>query len=248
MFKKLFWAILSGLTVFAVAAAVFLALSIFAGPAAKPVLTGFSSVAREVESIDRKVYAGTVVREEYEYLCGDVHIVYLGRAPRELIGCDRAALERRYPAGDGWTIEAGQDALVLRKQFLEFCPEHKNYRHLGISEGYLAIFEGPLGNNQKLLRVEKKIPVARLSADYQIKLEQAMNFEQQLPGIQARLREELEFAGESALNAGLENLDEHVLHEHVKEKPERKSGLNFLFSNEIFSLPAEGGAGHPVEL
>ncbi|MGB9847320.1 MAG: BofC C-terminal domain-containing protein, partial [Desulfotomaculales bacterium] len=92
-----------------------------------------------------------------------------------------------------------------------FCPEHKNFRHLGISEGFLAVFEGPLGNNQKLLRVEKNIPVSSLSPDFQTRLEQAMDFGRQLPEIQVQLRRELEFNGESALNAGLENIDEHLV-------------------------------------
>lgn len=230
--------------VFAVATAVFLALSVLAGPAAKPVFTGFPPVAR---AVGQEVSAGTVVREEYEYLCGDVHIVYLGRAPQELIGLDRSRLEQKYPAQEGWVIETAQDVLVLRKQCREFCPEHKSYRHLGISEGYVAIFEGPLGNNQKLLRVEKRIPLASLSRDYQIKLEQAMNFDRQLPEIQTRLRAELEFAGESALNAGLENLDEQI-RENNKEKPENQSGLPFLYSSETFDLPGEGGAGYIVEI
>jgi len=230
--------------VFAVATVVFLTLSVLAGPAAKPVFTGFPSVAREVE---QKVSAGTVVREEYEYLCGDVHIVYLGRAPQELIGLDRSSLEQKYPAQEGWVIETAQDVLVLRKQCREFCPEHKHYRHLGISEGYVAIFEGPLGNNQKLLRVEKKIPLASLSRDYQIKLEQAMNFDRQLPEIQTRLRAELEFVGEPALNAGLENLDEQI-RENNGEKPENQSGLPFLYSSETFDLPGEGSARYTVEI
>ncbi len=223
--------------VFVVATAVFFVLSVLAGPVAKPVSTGFPPVARAVGQV---VSADTVVREEYEYLCGDVHIVYLGRAPRELIGLDKSGLEQKYPSQEGWVIETAQDMLVLRKQCREFCPEHKNYRHLGISEGYVAIFEGPLGNNQKLLRVEKKIPLTSLPRDYQIKLEQAMNFDRQLPEIQIRLRAELEFAGESALNAGLENLDEQI-RENNEEKPENQSGLPFLSSNETFDF-GEGSA------
>jgi hypothetical protein len=205
--KKFFWFLGCILTVFVIAAAVYFALAIFPRPSAKPIITGFPLANRLSEE---KVYTDTIVREEYEYLCGDVHIVYLGRAPQELVGSDRAALEQKYPAKDGWTIQTAQNTLVIKKQCREFCPEHKNYAHLGMNEGYLAIFEGPLGNNQRLIRVERKIPVENLSIDYQIKLEQAMNFDQQLPEIQAQLQKELEFNGEAALNAGLENLDEYL--------------------------------------
>lgn len=233
MFKKIFWFVISGLTIIVIAGAVYFTLSVLTGPATKPVLTGFPSAAREID----RVSSGTVVREEYEYLCGDVHIVYLGRAPREVVGLDRAALEQKYPAGDGWTVEMGRGTLVLRKQCREFCPEHKNYRHLGISEGYLAIFEGPLGNNRKLLRVEKAISVEKLSPEYQIKLAQAMDFERQLPEIQALLRKELEFGSETALQAGLENLDEH-LNEKFTEMPEKPGNTpGFIIAGKFFVCP-----------
>ncbi len=247
MLKKIFWPVFSILVVFIVAGAVYLALAVFARPAAKPVFTGFPSLAREG---DQKIYTNTVVREEYEYLCQDVHIVYLGRAPQELIGLEQEALAQKYPAEEGWTIERVQDVLVFRKRCREFCPEHKNYRHLGISEGCLAVFEGPLGYNQKLLRTEKEIPIESLPVEYQVKLEQAMSFDQQLPEIQAQLRKELEFIGDSALSAGLENLDEYVIPSAFSqlEKPESKAGLNFGLDDGIFAPPGGGSAGFLVEI
>lgn len=235
MIKKVSWIVCSGLLIIVIAGAVYFALSVLNEPAARPVLTGFPSAAREIE----RVFAGTVVREEYAYLCGDVHIVYLGRAPREMMGLDRAALEQKYPAREGWTVEMDRGTLILRKQCQEFCPEHKNYRHLGISEGYLAIFEGPLGNNRKLLRVEKAIPVEKLSPEYQIKLAQAMDFERQLPEIQALLRKELEFSSETALQAGLENLDEH-LHEKPAVTPEKSGNApGFFVAGKFFVCPEQ---------
>jgi len=208
MLKKIFLPLICILIVFVIAGAVYWSLAIWVKPLDKPVFFARSLIPDGGDT--DFVYADTVVREEYAYLCGDVQVVFLGRAPKELVGLDRVALEQKYPAQDGWTVEKTPDTLVLKKYCREFCPEHANYRHLGISEGFLAVFEGPLGNNQRLLRVEKKIALENLSAEYQIMLEQAMNFARQSPEIQAMLRKELEFVGESFLHAVLENLDEQI--------------------------------------
>lgn len=192
--------------IFAIAAATYLALAVFTRPYAKPLL---SSISSGTENTDKtRVLAGTIVREEYEYFCGDVHIVYLGRAPDKLVGLTHANLKQKYPAKDGWTVENTAEMMVLKKRCNEFCPEHKNYRHLGICEGLLAVYEGPLGYEKKLLKTEKNILIERLPANYQTKLHQAMVFEKQLPETQLQLRKELEFTSESSLQATLENLDE----------------------------------------
>jgi hypothetical protein len=207
MLKKIILSLICMFIVLGVAGAVYWTLAVLAKPWAKPVFLGGPSGAGGIGDF---VYADTVVREEYAYLCGDVQVVFLGRAPKELVGFNRSGLEQKYSAQDGWTIEMTPDTLVLKKTCLEFCSKHAKYRHLGISEGCLAVFEGPLGNNQRLLRVEK-IPLENLPAEYQVKLEQVMNFSRQSPENQAALREELEFAGESSLNAFLENLDEQII-------------------------------------
>jgi hypothetical protein len=210
MRKKLSSLLLGILVMTVTAAAVYAGLSLAGRPAFKTGAAAFlPAVARKEEG--QVIDSSTVVREEYEYLCGDVHIIYLGRAPQSLVGAGRQALLEKYPPEEGWTQETVAGTVVFRKQCRDFCPEHKNFRHLGISEGFLAVFEGPLGNNQKLLRVEKNIPVSSLSPDFQTRLEQAMDFGRQLPEIQVQLRRELEFNGESALNAGLENIDEHLV-------------------------------------
>jgi len=81
---------------------------------------------------------------------------------------------------------------------------------LGIAEDRLAIYQGPLGCDKELLKIEN-IMVENLPVDFQSKLEQAMAFEKQETGIQEQLRKELEFPSESSLQAGLENLDENIL-------------------------------------
>ena len=206
MLRKLLWLSMSMAGIFAIAATTYLTLAVFTGPYAKPLLSNISSSTGNTDKT--RVLAGTVVREEYEYLCGDVHIVYLGRAPDKLVGLTHANLKQKYPAKDGWTVENTEETVVLKKRCNEFCPEHKNYRHLGICEGLLAVYEGPLGYDKKLLKTEKNMLIERMPADYQTKLHQAMAFEKQLPETQFQLRKELEFTSESSLQAAMENLDE----------------------------------------
>ncbi|MCL6638891.1 MAG: hypothetical protein K6T80_04310 [Firmicutes bacterium] len=145
-----------------------------------------------------------------QYLCGDLEELYRGPVPRELEGLSRDELVLRYPPADGWRISAGGPrVLQVTRMVDDFCPVHAGYRHLGICHGMLAIYQGPLGCNEKLLRVETGLPLERLSADMQLNLRQAMEFGALAGEARQRLRGELEFSGEDALNAALENLDEH---------------------------------------
>ncbi|MDQ0287287.1 hypothetical protein J2Z49_002408 [Desulfofundulus luciae] len=204
MLKRLLYAFAGLLIMLGVAITVYLGLNLLGEPSIKPGLALFKSNDQSV----LPVKSDTFVQEEKEYLCGDIHIVFLGRAPRELLGLDRVDLARRYPPAEGWSMEEQGRMLILRQRVKDFCPEHKNYRHLGVHEGYLAVYEGPLGYDEKLLRVEKNMPVAELHPDLQLKLHKAGDFNRQDPETQAILRAELEFPSEQAVNAMLENLDE----------------------------------------
>lgn len=204
MLKRLL-IILVGLAIMmGVAALVYVGMLFLGEPSAKPGLTVFRSGPPAALPVGNY----TAVQEEREYLCGDIQVIFLGNAPRELVGLDRAELEKRYPQGQGWTIQEQGRTLILHQRLEEFCPEHQNYRHLGLYEGQLAVYQGPLGHNEKLLRVEKNLPVSSLSSDLQLKLHQATEFDRQDAQIQAILRRELEFPSEQAVNALLENLDE----------------------------------------
>ncbi|MBE3586688.1 hypothetical protein [Desulfofundulus thermocisternus] len=205
MLKRLLYAFAGLLVMLGVALGIYAGLNMLGEPSIKPGLAVFgNSGDRPLLPVQRD----TFVQEEREYLCGDTQIVFLGRAPRELLGLDREELAKRYPPAEGWSMEERGRTLVFKQQIEDFCPEHRNYRHLGIHEGYLAVFQGPLGYDQKLLRVERNIPVTVLHPDLQLKLHKAGDFERQDPETQAILRSELEFPSEQAVNAMLENLDE----------------------------------------
>ncbi|MGB9826254.1 MAG: hypothetical protein ACPLRU_06245, partial [Desulfofundulus sp.] len=112
MLKRCFYAFAGLLIMLGVAISVYLGMSLLGEPSIKPGLAILRAGDRSV----LPVKSDTFVQEEKEYLCGDVQIVFLGRAPRELIGLDRAELARRYPAGQGWSIKEQGRMLILRQR------------------------------------------------------------------------------------------------------------------------------------
>jgi hypothetical protein len=202
MRQKILWGSAVLFIAIAVATGVYFTLSTFAHPSLKPILPVFN------RDENFKVQSNTSVRQEIEYLCQDVQITYWGPPPKEILGLGLTALKEKYPPDEFWEVEATGNLLVLRQKQNKFCSEHQNYRHLGLRKDNLAVYEGPLGYNHKLLRVEDKIPVNALPLDYQLKLNQAMDFNRQPPEIQGSLQKELEFSSDLALQSALENLDE----------------------------------------
>ena len=153
--------------------------------------------------------AGAVLREQIEYACGDTEISFQGPVPRSLTGSERELIMKQYPEEQGWQIIFHEpDMVIVTQQIDDLCPGHRKYRHLGISDGMVAVFEGPLGYDQRILRVEEHLPVKILPQALQVKLRQAETFLQKPPETRVILQKELEFTDEQALNAMLENLDE----------------------------------------
>lgn len=162
-----------------------------------------------VNFLNPKVTDETFVIKEKEYLCGDLEKTWEGAAPEDLIGTDKRTLAERFPSSEGWAVYFTDPRyLTITSKIDEFCPIHRTYRHLGIYHNMVAVFEGPIGYNEKVLRVEN-IPVDTLNPDFRIKLEQAMDYKKLAHRAGENLRDELEFNSDEALNAALENLDEH---------------------------------------
>lgn len=153
--------------------------------------------------------AGAVLREQIEYVCGDTEISFQSPVPRSLTRSEREVMQKQYPLEQGWQIVFHEpDMVTVTRQVDDLCPGHRKYRHLGIYDGKVAVFEGPLGYAQGMLRVEEHLPVKILPQALQVKLRQAETFLQQPPETRIILQKELEFADEQALNVMLENLDE----------------------------------------
>ncbi|NLI14152.1 hypothetical protein [Pelotomaculum propionicicum] len=153
----------------------------------------------------------TVLIKDKEYLCGDLEKLSEEKVPAELLGLDRKALAEKFPASEGWVVNfANPGFLTLTMKSAEFCPLHRQFRHIGLYQGLVAVYEGPVGFNGKVLRVEN-IPVEALSPAYRIMLEQVMDINKQSHSATEMLRRELEFSTDDALNAALDNLDEQSL-------------------------------------
>jgi len=146
------------------------------------------------------VSPGAVLKKENCYLCGDVELTFQGQAPSGIIGMDLKDLRGKYPESSGWSVEMKDSKMVvLRKRVDDFCGQHSLYRHLGIHNDRLAVYQGPLGFNHRLLRVEENKKLEQLKA---------REYERLSPDQRSALRYDLEFYDETALNSSLENLDE----------------------------------------
>lgn len=202
MFKRIRWLMTATFLTAAVAMAVFLGAGLMAGPLAGPYFPVFG------QAVDKKVAPGAVLKEENYYICGDVELVCQVPAPADMLGRDLKDLRSRYPEKSGWSVEIADEKLVvLRKSVDGFCGQHSLYRHLGMHRDRLAVFQGPLGFDQRLLRVEGK-PVGDLPRPLREKLQKAREYGRLPAEEKSVLRTELEFIDQISLNSALENLDE----------------------------------------
>ncbi len=154
------------------------------------------------------VNAETVIYKEIRYLCEDKVNTKIPTTS-DLIGLDFASLAKKFPPDEGWSIDdTVKNRLVLVRVANRVCPYHQDFRHFGISDGFLAVYEGPLGFNQKVLQREE-IQVSGLLPEMQADLGMAMEYNSQAPDTQGRLKSLYEFETEARLNEALENFDEY---------------------------------------
>lgn len=150
-----------------------------------------------------------LLQEKYIYWCGDTHLVYQGELYRQLQGKSLARIKEIFPAAEGWQVYVDEKGcLHLDRRIEGFCSKHTAYRHLGLKGQHLAIYQGPLGYDQKLLQVLEGKEIKSLPARWQERIKQAQNYSQLSEDEKLRLQEELEFPDEMALQAALDNLDE----------------------------------------
>ena len=205
MLKKLIKIAAGGLLLILLAVGVYLGLSAVAPPG-KGLNTLLPVVTREKPALS----AESILRKETVYLCGDTEINYQGMAPESMWGKKLSEIAAEYPAEQGWIIDTSiKPLIVLSRQADDFCPTHASFRHFGIANNKLAVYAGPLGYNQKLLRVENSLNFEKLPIDLRDALQQATSFSEQTRQQQQQLCKQLEFKDEQALNAALENIDEN---------------------------------------
>ncbi|MDA8235974.1 MAG: hypothetical protein M0Z31_14495 [Clostridia bacterium] len=148
----------------------------------------------------------TKIYQEITYLCGNK--VKSQVTNESLIGLDYNSLRQRYKAEKGWVIDDSvPNTLFLIKTEGDFCSLHRNFRHLGVSDGFLGVFQGPLGAADVLIQKED-VELKFLPVDMQIRLQRAEDFKNLPQEEQKVLKDNLEFKNDETLNAFLDGLDE----------------------------------------
>ncbi|WP_066634906.1 hypothetical protein [Desulfolucanica intricata] len=204
MLNRLLKIMAGGLLLFLIAAGFYLGISTIAPPKEGPgTLFPVSTNEKTVLNADN------ILRKEKTYLCGDTEVIYQGMVPESMWGKEISEIANEYPAEQGWVIDnTNKPLIILKRQVEDFCPEHVNFRHLGTVNNKLCVYEGPLGYDQKLLRVEETLTLDKLNPGLREALHQSKVFFEQSIKKQEQLRKQLEFKNEQSLNAALENIDE----------------------------------------
>ncbi len=190
-----------------VAFAVYTLLGSLGGPVMKPAFV--IPPQNTVEKAPQVIQPYMIVQKMRKYnICGDVELYYRGPADQELVGMDYNRLKMQFPKANGWEVSFKDDEIHLTREIAGFCGLHKEYRHLGIHDGQVAVYQGPLGYDGTLLRLERNISIDMLPEDWRDKLEKAARFNDLSWDEQKELRETIEFPDEFTLNMVLENFDE----------------------------------------
>ncbi|AVX21518.1 hypothetical protein SAMN02745885_02443 [Carboxydocella sporoproducens DSM 16521] len=156
----------------------------------------------------KKVTDQTQIRQEKIFLCGEKEQTVTGPWPA-IKGLTEDRIKKQFSAQEGWEVEfPASTLLILRKRVDDFCPVHREYRHLGVEQGFLAIYHGPLGGGGLLLQREA-IPVEQLPAELRSRLYKVKQWQQLTEAEKEDLRRVLEFKNDGALNSFLDNLDEY---------------------------------------
>ncbi|SFG51408.1 hypothetical protein SAMN05660649_01895 [Desulfotomaculum arcticum] len=193
------------LFVVAVAVGVYLIVDSVTYPQMKPVSTVLQTFTGEHGS--PVVRSNTLLLKYNEYSCGDVELLYRGNAPQELIGLDYNRLKIKYPESQGWKVTFRDNELDITRKVNGFCGMHKEYRHLGLYEGKLAVFQGPLGYDDIVLSVVN-VDLDLLPGDIRDKIFRADRYNELPTAEQEELQKTIEFPSEMAIYSVLENFDE----------------------------------------
>ncbi len=134
----------------------------------------------------------TPVVLETEYLRSQKLIIseFQGRA--DIMGLSLEEIRRKYTNTNGYSIDFINDSLVIRQSVDDWAPEDKAKCRLKEYQGMVAIYNGPDGQHDVLMKVT------------------AIHFS----GLPANIKESIlngdyEFENEAAVNDALENLDEY---------------------------------------
>jgi hypothetical protein len=159
---------------------------------AKPALLDLFTNEPAGENEKPVITAATQVVQESRYrLCGHVEVGIPIKDPvLHNLGIEQ--LTSLYPMQDGWEVVlAGPERVILRMNVEGLCPHCAVKRHLGVIDGKVAIFYGPVSFRGGLDRLTN-LPVSSLPLEWQEPIRMGM----------------MEFENAEALSQALDSLDE----------------------------------------
>jgi uncharacterized protein YcgL (UPF0745 family) len=133
-----------------------------------------------------------VVLEKVFTECGHVVTGELENR-KNLVGKTLEEIRQQYPYKEGYLAWFNEDkSLVIHQRVEGWCPEDDSKCHLGVYKDHVAVYRGPAGYNEEILRITR------------IKID----------SLPTEVREEvrtgkMEFTNETTLNDALESLDEY---------------------------------------
>jgi hypothetical protein len=134
----------------------------------------------------------TIVAQEYYVMCG--HFKELERV--NIIESDEIALKNyktKYSNEKGWIMNRNGNTIFFSLPVNELCDEDKLKRHFAVKDGYLVIYQGPVGSVGKLLKITD-IKVEKLPKEWKEKIENNL----------------VDFNNEKELLNALDTLDEYM--------------------------------------
>ncbi|MBC9785671.1 hypothetical protein H1S01_14345 [Heliobacterium chlorum] len=95
--------------------------------------------------LDRPIAPGVAITVETTHqLCGHKTIENLDR-PEDWTGRPFRELMQRYPEKEGWQWELRPGNIIFSRSVTGLCADDSAKRHLGVSEGVVAVIVGPPG-------------------------------------------------------------------------------------------------------
>jgi len=151
----------------------------------KPVI----NIKNEVVLIE----AHTPIVFEKEYIKSNQVVISDFQNKADIIGKTLDQIRSQYTVQNGFSITYTNGSLLIRQKIDDWSPDDKAKLRLKIFKGMIAVYQGPNGDNDTLLRVT------------------AIHLGTLPPSVQELVKQgKYEFKSEEALNDALENLDEYV--------------------------------------
>ncbi len=123
----------------------------------------------------------TIIVQKYYVMCG--HFKELERV--KILETDKLILKKyinKYSKEKGWLVNRTENTLIFSLPVNDLCDEDKLKRHFAFEDGFLVIYQGPVGTVGKLLKITD-IKKEKLPHEWKEKIEKKLvdfNSEQEL--------------------------------------------------------------------